>query len=544
MSLTLRLSKGTELTHEELDDNFEYLEGLITASTGSTDYISNVTLTNNTLAFSSQGSAFTGSIDLSSINTNSIDYVSSVTYGAGSLSFTGVGNGFTGSVDISALNTDSVDYISNVALTGTNLVFTGTGSAFNNSVSLAAITGSVSITSTSTSAAPLVLESAAGSSFGTLFLKEPSTAGPILELNQSLISINSSHTIGTLNFTQFTTSWGKIKVQATNTSGKSVMSFFADSTTSPKLIIDGEEDTISLPSLSSGSASNVLGYDTTTGDLTYLSTNSLGGGGGIALTDLSVTTGTASGSGSLAYNSSTGVFTYSPVAHQSYALLTTNGSSTGSLSPANQEDILYFKGGTNVTITAGSSSGTGDFSALTLDTLTFDVDLSGVSGSAGFETGATYLQTVGASQTIPAAGVPTSLTSPIIWAPFSGNSNAAGSFTFGNVANVSASTASSNGVFTIISETFVRVDFTAFYTTSQNNTSVYFAFQTRPSGGNTWTTVKTVTDTTASSGDLVASFWSIFKIANGTDVRIAVGCNKDTGVSLTAGTQLEIKELS
>lgn len=39
---------------------------------------------------------------------------------------------------------------------------------------------------------------------------------------------------------------------------------------------------------------------------------STGGGGGIALTDLSVTQASASGAGTLAYNSSTGVITYTP----------------------------------------------------------------------------------------------------------------------------------------------------------------------------------------------------------------------------------------
>jgi len=41
------------------------------------------------------------------------------------------------------------------------------------------------------------------------------------------------------------------------------------------------------------------------------------GGGGIALTDLSVTQNSASGGGTLAYNSSTGVFTYTPPASTS-----------------------------------------------------------------------------------------------------------------------------------------------------------------------------------------------------------------------------------
>ena len=55
---------------------------------------------------------------------------------------------------------------------------------------------------------------------------------------------------------------------------------------------------------------------TTSGDtITFVAA---GGGGGIALTDLSVTTGSASGAGTLAYNSGTGVFTYQPADLSSY----------------------------------------------------------------------------------------------------------------------------------------------------------------------------------------------------------------------------------
>jgi hypothetical protein len=55
---------------------------------------------------------------------------------------------------------------------------------------------------------------------------------------------------------------------------------------------------------------------TTSGDTITLAAS--GGGGGIALTDLSVTTGSASGAGTLAYNNSTGVFTYQPADLSSY----------------------------------------------------------------------------------------------------------------------------------------------------------------------------------------------------------------------------------
>jgi len=69
-------------------------------------------------------------------------------------------------------------------------------------------------------------------------------------------------------------------------------------------------------SVTTGSASGggALAYDNGTGVLTFNpSTNSGGGGSGIALTDISVgTEGSALGNGQMSYNNSTGVFTYTP----------------------------------------------------------------------------------------------------------------------------------------------------------------------------------------------------------------------------------------
>ena len=59
-----------------------------------------------------------------------------------------------------------------------------------------------------------------------------------------------------------------------------------------------------------GTATHVLATDGN-GQLSFVPQTG-GGGGGIALTDLSVTTGSASGSGSLSYNSTTGAFTFAP----------------------------------------------------------------------------------------------------------------------------------------------------------------------------------------------------------------------------------------
>ena len=82
-------------------------------------------------------------------------------------------------------------------------------------------------------------------------------------------------------------------------------------------------------SISSPSNGQVLKYN---GTAWVNGTDSTGGGGGIALTDLSVTD--AGGDGSLAYNSSTGVFTY-----------------TG---PSATEVRAHFSAGTGITISSGT----------------------------------------------------------------------------------------------------------------------------------------------------------------------------------------------
>ena len=66
-----------------------------------------------------------------------------------------------------------------------------------------------------------------------------------------------------------------------------------------------------------------------------------GGGGGIALTDLSVTSNSASGDGSLAYNSGTGVFTFTPadVGSLTQSLSWNAGTSTLSISSGNSVDL-------------------------------------------------------------------------------------------------------------------------------------------------------------------------------------------------------------
>jgi len=65
-------------------------------------------------------------------------------------------------------------------------------------------------------------------------------------------------------------------------------------------------------STNSASGNGSLAYNNSTGVFTFTPADASGSGSGIALTDLSVNTASASGGGALAYNNSTGVFTFTP----------------------------------------------------------------------------------------------------------------------------------------------------------------------------------------------------------------------------------------
>ena len=102
-----------------------------------------------------------------------------------------------------------------------------------------------------------------------------------------------------------------------------------------------------------------------------------GGGGGIDLTDLSVTTLTPSSSGSLLYNDTTGVFTFTPpdigdfVEFWQYANVNlfpnVSGANAGKLAYANDTGSLYYCNGSNWTsqrIVTTNSTTTNDFETL------------------------------------------------------------------------------------------------------------------------------------------------------------------------------------
>jgi hypothetical protein len=235
MAITLRNVKGTELSHAEMDTNFE-------------SFYYSSSLSSNTLTLHTTGSD-THSIDLSPILPATPTLQQVTTQGA--------------------TTTNDIEVSGSLDVTG----------SFN-------AIGQSTFTSLNSLSSPLVIEPGLGSSYGSVYMKTSATAGTIAEFNQTAISINSSYTLGSLKFSKQTSTWGLIKVQATNTDQKSVISLTANSTSTPHIEIDGENDEITLknkilaPDLANTSKPYVVGFDSASGELTYFTTGSFGSGGG------------------------------------------------------------------------------------------------------------------------------------------------------------------------------------------------------------------------------------------------------------------------
>lgn len=124
--------------------------------------------------------------------------------------------------------------------------------------------------------------------------------------------------------------WKKIITEADNSNYKNSQLTLAQLDTA----LDGESGYAANKILKVNSSGNAIEWSDDTG--------------GIALTDLSVgTEGTASGDGSVAYNSSTGVFTYTPPAHDSLSGFVSNehidwtASGAGTIHSSNYTNTTY-----------------------------------------------------------------------------------------------------------------------------------------------------------------------------------------------------------
>lgn len=453
MPLTLRLTKGTELTHQELDDNFTYLDGLISGSSGGGIALTDISVTTGTasgggsLSYSNTTGQFTFSpADLSSVSggiaLTDLSITTGAASGGGSLSYDSGTGAFTfapadlssvsGSTDLTAFSVTtgtaseggSLSYDSGTGaftFSPADLSSAGGGITLTDlSVSTGTASGGGSLSYNSSSGAFTFVPADVPSSYTNSLIAPFAFARVANTANGSGTNVSWSNwnsENGTLDFTfssaQPDTNYTVVTDAETyddyhvGINSKTVNGFTAEfydssgtrapSSFSPfTLMIYGSTPTqtaalqggaLTLGDLSvttaTASGSGSLSYNNSTGNFTYTPADLSSAGGGIALTDLSVTTATASGSGSLAYSNSTGAFTYTPVdLPNNYSIFTADGSTTGALAPNGSTDIVYFKGGTNVTITAGTSTGTGDLAGASLDSLTFDVDLSSVSGGS------------------------------------------------------------------------------------------------------------------------------------------------------------------
>lgn len=107
-----------------------------TVGTAVDSFITDVTLNGSSLDFTANGTAFSGSIDLSSlVGTNDIDYVNNVSFAGTTLTFAGTGNAFAGGIDL----VDIDGRFTGISFDGTTLTFTGVNSQANLDIDISSV---------------------------------------------------------------------------------------------------------------------------------------------------------------------------------------------------------------------------------------------------------------------------------------------------------------------------------------------------------------------------------------------------------------------
>ena len=166
---------------------------------------------------------------------------------------------------------------------------------------------------------------------------------------------------------------------------------------------DSTTDTVTLVA---GSGMTITTNDAT--DTITFASSGGGGGGGIALTDLSITTGSANATPSLAYDNTTGVFTYTPpaisdfITASSAAALTNK---TGNISQwTNDSNYLtsYAETDTLNSVTGRGATTTND---ITVGDITADAYINAGSGAPTFTSASSI--TLTAPDGVIANGIPT-----------------------------------------------------------------------------------------------------------------------------------------
>ena len=135
------------------------------------------------------------------------------------------------------------------------------------------------------------------------------------------------------------------------------------------------------------STGDVLKYDGTTW---VAGTDNTGaGGGGIALTDLSVTSNAASGNGSLTYNSTNGVFTFTPADTSAGGATNLDGLTDVAITSPSTGQVLKYNGTTWINDVDATGGGSGLQSRTTAAQVTSSI-ADGVSDNITITAGKTY----------------------------------------------------------------------------------------------------------------------------------------------------------
>ena len=301
------------------------------------------------------------SIDLSGLE-NTDSYITSASLVGTDLTFTSSGSAFNSTVDLSGLES----YITSASLVGTDLTFTSSGSAFNSTVDLSSL-------STLPSAPLNSFQFNSGSALGgselyylevnnsvglntttpeaTFHVRAANNASASLLIETDSLGQQESGS-ARLDFRVADNENGykKYAIIARNNGdgfGRGSLHFALDNTANfsnaqlddSHLIIQSDGKVL-MPNINNSVQNTVIGYDIESGELTYYSTASFGSGGGVATP---VDTGSFYLSSSVAGNVIT--FTQGDGTTESLTVDTGSGGGGGSTSPGGSDGQVQYNNG-------------------------------------------------------------------------------------------------------------------------------------------------------------------------------------------------------
>ena len=246
-------------------------------------------------------------------------------------------------ITLTAADSLTADYVGNVIGTAGQITVTGgTGNNSNATLNLVA-TGVTAGVYGNTTHAPRITVDTYGriSSVDSVAVSGSGGSGNA-SLGFANILVTGQTTIGAEKLEDDLTLAPGTGTVITTDANADTITFGINPTTAAQAMSIFNFSDVDASSISNG---QVLKWDSSASKFVAAADNNSGGGGGggIALTDLSVTTGSASGGGSLTYNNSTGAFTFIP-ADMSSAVSTLSGLTDTTISGLADGQVLKWNG--------------------------------------------------------------------------------------------------------------------------------------------------------------------------------------------------------